>query len=101
VTTNIEKVPVLGDLPGIGQLFRFETRRQQKTNLMVFLRPYVVRDEATARSLVGDRYDLMRRFQGDTRQEPHPVLPQMEPPVLPPLDPGTGATPPASPVPGQ
>jgi general secretion pathway protein D len=101
VTTNIEKVPVLGDIPLIGQLFRFETRRQQKTNLMVFLRPFVVRDEATARSLVGDRYDQMRRFQGDTQQAPHPVLPEMQNPMLPPLQPGTprlqppGATPPA------
>jgi general secretion pathway protein D len=88
VTTNVEKVPILGDIPGLGQLFRYETRRQVKTNLMVFLRPFVVRDEATARSLVGDRYDLMRQFQDATRQESHPVLPEMQPPTLPPLTPG-------------
>jgi general secretion pathway protein D len=99
VTSNIEKVPVLGDIPLIGQLFRFETRRQQKTNLMVFLRPYVVRDEATARSLVVDRYDLMRQFQGGTQQAPHPILPEMETPMLPPLEPGTRAKPPATPAP--
>jgi general secretion pathway protein D len=69
---------------------------------MVFLRPFVVRDEATARSLVVDRYDQMRRFQGDTQQAPHPVLPEMQNPMLPPLQPGTprlqppGATPPAA-----
>jgi general secretion pathway protein D len=96
VTSDVEKVPILGDIPIIGQLFRFETRRQQKTNLMVFLRPYVVRDEATARSLVVDRYDLMRQFQDATKQEPHPVLPEMPTPTLPPLAPGTGAKPPTA-----
>ena len=54
VASNVEKVPLLGDIPVIGHLFRFETRRQQKTNLMVFLRPFVVRDE-TAGALAGGR----------------------------------------------
>ena len=99
VTSNVEKVPVLGDIPLIGQLFRFETRRQQKTNLMVFLRPYVVRDEATARSLVVDRYDQMRQFQEGTQQAPHAILPEMQNPMLPPLQPDTRAKPPATPAP--
>jgi general secretion pathway protein D len=102
VTTNIEKVPLLGDIPGLGQLFRYETRRQVKTNLMVFLRPFVVRDEATARSLLGDRYDLMRQFQEGTRQQPHGVLPEMQNPMLPPLPPpDIGGKPPAAPAPAQ
>jgi general secretion pathway protein D len=97
VTINVEKVPVLGDIPVLGYLFRFETRRQVKTNLMVFLRPFVVRDEGAARSLVVDRYDQMRRFQEGVRQDPHPVLPEMQNPMLPPLAPGTSAKPPAAP----
>jgi general secretion pathway protein D len=106
VTTNVEKVPVLGDIPVLGHLFRFETRKQEKTNLMVFLRPFVVRDEAAARSLVIDRYDQMRILEESTRQTPHPALPSMQPPVMSPLDPqakpapgaGTAADPkPASP----
>jgi general secretion pathway protein D len=72
----------------IGQLFRFETRRQQKTNLMVFLRPYIVRDESDARSLAVDRYDNMRRLESITAPPPHPVLPDMQPPVAPPPEPG-------------
>ena len=56
VTSNTEKVPLLGDLPLIGQLFRFESRRQQKTNLMVFLRPFIVRDESQAQSLAVEHY---------------------------------------------
>jgi general secretion pathway protein D len=89
VTSNVEKVPLLGDIPFLGQLFRYETRRQQKTNLMVFLRPFVVRDETAGRSLVVDRYDQMRMLEESTRQSPHPVLPDMEPPVMPPLGPDT------------
>jgi general secretion pathway protein D len=88
VTTTVEKVPVLGDIPLLGHLFRFETRKQEKTNLMVFLRPFVVRDESAARSLVIDRYDQMRMLEEGTKQDPHPLLPQMEPPVMPPLEPG-------------
>ena len=84
VTSTSEKVPVLGDLPVVGHLFRYETRRQQKTNLMVFLRPFIVRDEADARTLAVDRYDNMRRLQEGSVQAPHPVLPEMTPPVLPP-----------------
>lgn len=89
VTTSVEKVPLLGDIPVLGHLFRFETRKQQKTNLMVFLRPFVVRDESAARSLVVDRYDQMRILEESTRQGRHPVLPEMEPPVMPPLGPAT------------
>jgi general secretion pathway protein D len=95
VTTTVEKVPLLGDIPVLGHLFRFETRKQQKANLMVFLRPFVVRDESAGRSLVVDRYDQMRILEESTRQDSHPVLPDMEPPVMPPLGPETkpGANP--------
>jgi len=101
VTTSVEKVPVLGDIPLLGHLFRFETRKQQKTNLMVFLRPFVVRDETAARTLAVDRYDQIRKLEESTRQEGHFALPQMEPPVLPPLDAGAkpGAGPGAVPSP--
>ncbi|TMG77296.1 MAG: type II secretion system protein GspD, partial [Betaproteobacteria bacterium] len=88
LTNTTDKVPVLGDLPLIGQLFRFETRRQQKTNLMVFLRPYIVRDESDARSLAVDRYDSMRRLESITAPAPHPVLPEMQPAVAPPPEAG-------------
>jgi general secretion pathway protein D len=53
-------VPLLGDLPLIGGLFRYENRARKKTNLLVFLRPYVVRDEGTSSALAMDRYDYIR-----------------------------------------
>jgi general secretion pathway protein D len=96
-------VPLLGDIPLLGHLFRFETRQQRKTNLMVFLRPFVVRDENAGRSLVIDRYDQMRILEESTRLSPHPMLPDLEPPVMQPLGPemkpaakpGTAVNPPA------
>ena len=54
------QVPVLGDIPILGHLFRYENRGRKKTNLLVFLRPYVVRDEGTSSALAMDRYDYIR-----------------------------------------
>jgi general secretion pathway protein D len=60
---NQEKVPLLGDIPLFGNLFKTESRSRKKTNLMVFLRPVVVRDGAATEQLSLDRYDLMRSGQ--------------------------------------
>jgi general secretion pathway protein D len=54
------QVPVLGSIPILGELFKYENRKRTKTNLLVFLRPYVVRDEATSSALALDRYDYIR-----------------------------------------
>ncbi len=54
------QVPILGSIPFIGELFKYENRKRTKTNLLVFLRPYVVRDEATSSALAMDRYDYIR-----------------------------------------
>jgi general secretion pathway protein D len=88
VTGTQEKVPLLGDIPLIGGLFRYEARRQQKTNLMVFLRPFMIRDEDAARSLAVDRYDAMRKLQEQPVVPPSAVLPDMPSPVAPPVEPG-------------
>jgi general secretion pathway protein D len=84
VTGKTEKVPLLGDIPLIGGLFRYESRQQQKTNLMVFLRPFIVRDEDAARTLAVDRYDSMRRLQEQPVVTHNPLLPDMQSPVAPP-----------------
>src|SRR5205814_5731269 len=51
------KVPLLGDIPLVGGLFRSENRSRKKTNLMVFLRPVVMRTQDAANKLSLDRYD--------------------------------------------
>jgi len=72
---NEEKVPVLGDLPLFGNLFRSETRSRRKTNLMVFLRPVVVRDAAAMEALSLGRYGLMRTDQQAVQPRQSAVLP--------------------------
>jgi general secretion pathway protein D len=86
VTSTREKVPLLGDIPLIGALFRYDTKQQVKTNLMVFIRPVVVRDEAASRSLATDRYDYMRNLQQVTPLRDRGPLPAVQGPVLPQLD---------------
>ncbi len=72
---NQEKVPGLGDLSFFGNLFKSETRTRKKTNLMVFLRPVVVRDAAATERLSLDRYDVMRSGLKEAQPVPSAVLP--------------------------
>ncbi len=94
------KIPLLGDIPGIGALFRSESRTKTRTNLMVFLRPVVMRGPEDASKLSLDRYDLIRSQQKDAQPAPSFLLPINQAPVLPPQRPPTQGTPPATlPVP--
>jgi general secretion pathway protein D len=83
-----EKVPLAGDIPILGNLFRNESRTRKKTNLMVFLRPVVVRDSATSDQLAIDRYDAIRGVQQTSQPEQTIMLRNVnESAVLPPLPP--------------
>ena len=79
-----EKVPLLGDVPLLGNLFKGEKRTRSKRNLMVFLRPVVVRDAVATDNLSLDRYDLMRATQKDAQPAPNVLVPISSGPVLPP-----------------
>jgi len=79
------KVPLLGDIPGIGALFRSESRTKKRTNLMVFLRPVVMRDADSTAKLSLDRYDQIRARQEGAQPTPSVLVPINEAPVLPPL----------------
>jgi general secretion pathway protein D len=100
-SSNKEKVPVLGDLPVVGNLFRSESRSRRKTNLMVFLRPVVVRDAQKSEALALDRYDLMRSLQKEVQPAPSWVFPIKDAPVLPPQGGSLPPAAPVAPVPGQ
>ena len=82
-SNNQEKVPLLGDIPLFGNLFKTESRARKKTNLMVFLRPVVVRDSAATEKLSLDRYDLMRASQESAQPSFNLILPINESAVLP------------------
>lgn len=85
VSNGEDKVPILGDLPLLGNLFRHETRQRTKTNLMVFIRPYVMRDSQAHQGLTQDRYEYLRGEQREGQMPSRPMLPDMQAPTLPPL----------------
>ena len=100
-----DKVPVMGDIPVLGNLFRSENRERKKTNLMVFLRPVVVRDAATSDSLMVDRYDAIRALQQVVQPQPSvvlgtvsgaPLLPALPAPAATPAPAAAPSAPPAS-----
>jgi general secretion pathway protein D len=96
---NQDKVPGLADIPFFGYLFKSETRSRKKTNLMVFLRPVVVRDAAASDALSSSRYDLMRGAQVAGQPAPNPVIQINETAALPPLPaPAPGSAPAAQPL---
>ena len=84
---NDNKVPGLGDVPVLGNLFKSESRSRRKTNLMVFLRPVVVRDGASTNALSMDRYDLMRTNQQNAQPVNSSLVPVNESPVMPAIAP--------------
>jgi general secretion pathway protein D len=60
---SVERIPGLGDIPGVGHLFRSTAREGGKTNLMVFIRPTIVRSAADARAITAPRYEYIRDQQ--------------------------------------
>ena len=88
LSDSMEKVPGLGNLPLLGYLFRYQSKRRTKTNLMVFLRPNIIRSDEQSISLSGDRYDYMRNTQSSVQPFPSVLLPASETPLLPLLEGG-------------
>ena len=86
-------------LPVVGGLFRSENRTRNKTNLMVFLRPVVVRDNATSDALMMDRYEAIRALQQATQPKSSVMMNSVTgAPVLPALLPRTEPAPSAQPA---
>lgn len=83
---GLDKVPLLGDIPVLGHFFKYEKRKRVKTNLMVFLRPHVLRDVGSLDALTGERYDFIREKQAEYKMQPHFALPDMQMKPLPDLN---------------
>jgi general secretion pathway protein D len=60
---QVDRVPGLGDIPLVGALFRSNTVDRTKRNLMVFIRPTIVRNPADAQNVTAPRYDFIRNLQ--------------------------------------
>ncbi|MBP8238206.1 MAG: type II secretion system protein GspD, partial [Pseudomonas sp.] len=89
VTQADSKVPLLGDIPLIGALFRSTKETRIKRNLMVFLRPTVVRDGAGMAALSGKKYSDIRVL-GDVREDYRPgILPSNPNQLFDKAEPGT------------
>ena len=78
------KVPILGDIPIMGNLFKYENKVRRKTNLFVFLRPVVIRSEEDAKILTMDRYKYLKGFENEAENNSL-FLPNFERPAIPPI----------------
>ena len=86
VRQSEQKVPLLGDLPLLGALFRAKSSNVDKANLMVFIHPTILRDAGTADSYTASKYNLIRAVESQSFKEgvfmtpevPQPRLPDMQ-----------------------
>ncbi len=74
---TIEKIPLLGDIPALGQLFRSRAKSREKTNLMVFIRPTILRSADDARKLAERRYGYIRGQQLMLRPNEEPSIDEL------------------------
>jgi general secretion pathway protein D len=80
---SVQKVPLLGDLPGIGALFRSKAGNVTKTNLMVFIHPVILRDSAVAEQSTSSKYNYFRALQFKEGKDGVNLLPGEQAPLLP------------------
>lgn len=93
---TIEKIPLLGDIPVLGNLFKSKAKSRNKTNLMIFIRPTILRSAADARRVAEQRYGYLRLQQGLQSPGEEPSIDQLVRDYM-------GAAPPipSAPVPGN
>src|SRR6266704_1218437 len=90
LSVTTQQIPLLGDIPILGALFRFKSEERKRTNLMIFLRPVIIRSVEDGYRVTQDRYEYLRgytRGEGPEREdiydrmEPAPPVPPREPPA--------------------
>ena len=69
------KTPLLGDIPVLGKLFRYETREHTKTNLMVFIRPYIMYQSDGYQKVTREHYEQISKIREGARMPDHWILP--------------------------
>lgn len=74
---TIERIPLLSDIPGIGELFKSRSKSRTKTNLMVFIRPTILRSKEDAQKLTQQRYGYIRGMQLQRNPEQEPGIDEL------------------------
>ncbi|MFT3966359.1 MAG: type II secretion system secretin GspD [Sphingobium sp.] len=74
---TIEKIPLLGDIPGLGALFRSKSKSRSKTSLMVFIRPTILRNREDAQAVTAQRYGYIRGRQQGFSPDREPALDEL------------------------
>jgi general secretion pathway protein D len=76
-TRSSNRTPILGDIPVIGWLFRYDTTSKRKRNLLLFLTPYIIRDQSDFRAIferkMEERRAFIERFYGETKGYQVPI----------------------------
>ena len=85
LTETESRVPGLGDIPILGELFKFRNNTHVKRNLMVFIRPRILRDRAVQESITHSKYNFIRAQQLELREKSAGLTPDSEMPLLPEL----------------
>ncbi|MBI5040193.1 MAG: type II secretion system secretin GspD, partial [Gammaproteobacteria bacterium] len=83
LSESVQKVPLLGDLPVLGNLFKSRSTNKVKRNLMVFMQPSILRDAAYTNEVSAGKYNFMRGLQTQMRDKGVNLLPDEEAPLLP------------------
>ncbi|MBB1268783.1 type II secretion system secretin GspD [Shewanella sp. SR44-3] len=82
VQESVQKVPFLGDIPFIGHLFKSSSSSKKKKNLMVFIKPTIIRDGVTMEGIAGRKYNYFRALQLEQRARGVNLMPNTDVPVL-------------------
>ncbi|MGO2011565.1 type II secretion system secretin GspD [Pseudoalteromonas sp.] len=86
VQESVSKVPLLGDIPILGQLFRSTSSSKRKRNLIVFIRPTIVRDGLSMNKLSHSKYNFIRGEQYKQKEDGIDLMPLTEMSILPEWD---------------
>jgi general secretion pathway protein D len=90
VSESEDRVPVLGAIPILGNLFKSRSGSRQKKNLLVFIRPKILRDADATESTSETKYNEVRQGQKSLNHGNITLLPGQKQPVVPPMPPGSG-----------
>ncbi len=101
LTETVSKVPLLGDIPVLGLLFQNRRTALEKRNLMIFLRPEIMRTRRTGAEVTRNRYNEIRQLQKEAKDGGIPLMPFEDPPVLPAEGANSPYPPPPAPAPEE